>query len=101
MVKKKKTKQSAIKTNKNIFLRVVLLLVLLHFSNTCLQLFIEYRENCRYEAELTQQIKDLQTDVDAKKHLLESSSEKEIIERAARERFGYAYPNETIYIAAN
>ena len=82
-------------------MRVALLFVLLHFTNTCIQLLFEYRDVRKEEVRLNQQVVELQRDVNSLENLLDNSTEKEMIEKAARERFGYVYPNETIYIAAN
>lgn len=98
---KKKTKQPTTKRYKNVFIRVALLFVLLHFTNTCIQLLFDYRDSYKEEIKLNQQVVELQREVDSLKNLLETSTEKEMIEKAARERFDYVYPNETIYIAAN
>lgn len=98
---KKKTKQPTTKRYKNVFVRVALLFVLLHFTNTCIQLLFEYRDIRKEEVRLNQQVVELQRDVDSLENLLDNSTEKEMIEKAARERFDYVYPNETIYIAAH
>ncbi len=42
-----------------------------------------------------------QFQIDELKALLSDDSKKAVIEKAARERFGYAYPDEEIYIDAS
>ena len=96
----KKAKQTK-KRHSNILLRIALFAILFHFSSTCIQLFLEYRGNHKEEIALKQEVENLQRDVDAAKNLLENTSEQELIEKAARERFDYAYPNEIIYIDAS
>ena len=49
--------------------------------------------------EIKSEIKQLELDVKQNKYVLDTSDEKAFIEKAARERFGYAYPNEVIYVA--
>ena len=98
MAKKKKTTK---KRYPNLLFRIALCVALFHFSSTCLHLLVEYRGNHKEEIRLQQEIERLQTDIDSTKHLLENISEQELIEKAARERFDYAYPNEIIYVDAS
>lgn len=98
MAKKKNTTK---KRYPNLLFRIALCVALFHFSSTCLHLFVEYRSNHKEEIKLQQEIERLQIDIDSTKHLLENTSEQELIEKAARERFDYAYPNEIIYVDAS
>jgi cell division protein FtsB len=44
------------------------------------------------------EIKNTEIRLEEKLNLLSTSTEKELIEKAARERLGYVYPNEQIFV---
>ena len=66
---------------------VILRLLLLAFSVYILISLINY------QVQLTNHRRDLELE-----RLLESGTESQLIERAARERLGYVYPDEQVYV---
>lgn len=86
------------KQNKSIFLRLIVLAFCVYSIITLTNLWINLNEKQKelelYKAELNQRIND----VEELKELLSSDSNTELIEKAARERLGYVYSNEQIFI---
>ena len=89
----KRTKQK-----KSILLRLLVLCVSIYMIATLCSLWNELNEE---KAKLSSSQKELnikQSEIDELKNLLKSGSQEEIIEKAARERLGYVYSNEEIFI---
>lgn len=86
------------KTNKSIILRVLVLAVCLYFIIGLVDLYSELKtvQNTRDEYLLIESQK--KNEIEEISAMLNSDSNKELIEKAARERLGYIYPNEEIYI---
>ena len=86
------------KSNKLVLFRIawLILAVFLIFSMIGLQAELS-EANKKYQAE-----KKLESDIDWEnknlKNILDNASEKELIEKAAREKLDYAYPLEIIFI---
>lgn len=83
---------------KSVLLRVLLLLFAVYLNYTLIDLGIdliskvqELKERQAYRYETTLKNEELT-------RLLEQGDEKELIEKAARERLGYVYPNEQVFI---
>ena len=89
-------RKSKSRKNKSIILRLLILGVCAYFVVTLSSL---WKELAASKDELNAQ-KELyvtsQTEIEELRALLESD-DKKIIEKAARERFGYVYPNEQIF----
>lgn len=84
------------KKNKSIILRLLILCVCAYFTVTLASLWGELNDK-RLELEALNQKKEtIVNEVEELRSLLDSD-DKKIIEKAARERFGYAYPNEQIF----
>lgn len=86
------------KPRKSIILRAVLLIFAIYISYTLISLEInlinsklELKKQETIIAEKTIKVEELT-------RLLEEGDEKELIEKAARERLGYVYPNEQVFI---
>ena len=83
---------------KSVLLRILLLSFAIYVSVTLIKLQInlinvkqELKERESYLKETTVKVEELT-------RLLEEGDEKELIEKAARERLGYVYPNEQVFI---
>lgn len=83
---------------KSVLLRILLLSFAIYVSVTLIKLQInlinvkqELKERESYLKETTIKVEELT-------RLLEEGDEKELIEKAARERLGYVYPNEQVFI---
>lgn len=86
------------KHNKSFILRLVVLVFCVYSVITLINLWGNLDEKQKeleiYKIELEQRVND----VEELKILLSSDSNKELIEKAARERLGYVYSNEQIFI---
>ena len=83
---------------KSVLLRILLLVfsvyIIISLTNLQMQLIERKRELKSGEALLA--AKELQTEELLR--LLDSGTEAELIEKAARERLGYVYPNEQVFV---
>lgn len=86
------------KRRKSIILRLLVLGVAGYMLFTLAGLFSTLREDRQRLKELEAQRDIKLAKVEELKNLLSQGSEEEIIERAARERLGFVYADEEIYI---
>ncbi len=86
------------KANKSIILRLVVLGVCAYFIVSLTSLYSTLNKKQKELNELTLKESQLKNDIEEMKNLLSSDSNDELIEKAARERLGYIFPNEQIYI---
>lgn len=91
-MKKKKRK------NKSILLRIMILGVCVYMLATLSGLWNTLNESRKELEALKEQYAAEQNDIDELRAMLEDGSEAKIIEKAARERLGYVYPDEQIFI---
>ena len=86
------------KHNKSIILRLVVLAFCVYSIITLTNLWISLNEKQNelqlYKLELQQRVND----VEELKNMLDSDSNTQLIEKAARERLGYVYSDEQIFI---
>ena len=92
---KKKTKP---KKQKSIIFRLFVVGVCAYFVITLGVLWNNLRESKAQLAELNQHYAEELNTVEELKALLNQDSDAQLIEKAARERLGYAYPDEQIFI---
>lgn len=90
---KRKTKK-----NKSIIFRVFILAVCGYFTFTLATLWSSLNENKAKLESLKQEYTEKENDIEELKALLNSDSDKQIIEKAARERLGYIYTDEQVFI---
>lgn len=91
-MKKKKHK------NKSILLRVMILGVCVYMIATLSGLWNTLNKNRKELENLKAQYSAEQNDIEELRAMLEEGSESKIIEKAARERLGYIYPDEQVFI---
>ena len=91
-MKKKKGK------NKSILLRLAILGVCIYMIATLSGLWNTLNESRSELDALNQQYEAEVNDIEELKAMLEEGSEAKIIEKAARERLGYVYPDEQVFI---
>ena len=84
--------------NKSILLRIMVLGVGLYMIATLYGLWNTLNENKKELNALKAQQAATQTDIDELRAVLADGSEKKMIEKAARERLGYVYPDEQVFI---
>lgn len=86
------------KKNKSILFRLFVLGVCAYFTVTLASLWNSLGKSRAELAALKTEYEQTLVDIDELKVLLESDSNDQLIEKAARERLGYAYPDEQIFI---
>ena len=91
-MKKKKRK------NKSILLRIMILGVCVYMLATLSGLWNTLNESRKELDTFKAQYAAEQNDIDELRAMLEDGSEAKIIEKAARERLGYVYPDEQVFI---
>lgn len=91
-MKKKKHK------NKSILLRVMILGVCIYMIATLSGLWNTLSKSRKELETLNAQYAAEQNDIEELRAMLEDGSQSKIIEKAARERLGYIYPDEQVFI---
>lgn len=86
------------KAKKSILLRVLVLGVSVYMVATLIGLWNTLSEDRATLAQLENQYRAEQLELEELKTLLADGSQSQIIEKAARERLGYVYSDEEIYI---
>ncbi len=86
------------KKNKSIILRLLILGVCAYMTVTLGSLWNTLNESKAELKELKQQYTEEENDIEQLRSLLDSDSDNKIIEKAARERLGYIYSDEQIFI---
>lgn len=90
---------SNVKTkNKSILLRLLIVVFCAYMFISLGTLLTELAESREALAEVQTEIDETSSRIDENKNLLENSTEEELIEKAARERLGYVYPNEQVFV---
>lgn len=84
--------------NKSIILRVLVLGVCVYMLVTLVGLWNTLNQSKAKLASLKEQYASEQNDIDELQAILNDDSDSKIIEKAARERLGYVYSNEEVYI---
>ena len=91
-MKKKKRK------NKSIMLRVLILGVCVYMIATLSGLWNTLSQSRKELEALKAQYDQEQNDIEELRSMLEDGSQSQIIEKAARERLGFVYPDEQVFI---
>ena len=86
------------KKNKSIIFRLFVLGVCCYFCMTLVGLWNNLRESKAELKSLNEQYDAELNNIEELKAILDSDSDAKLIEKAARERLGYAYPDEQIFI---
>ena len=86
------------KQSRSIIVRLIVLFVASYMVVTLISLFGELRENRNKLEELKITLSKEQIKIEEYKALLSEGSHADIIEKAARERLGYVYSNEEVYV---
>ena len=91
-MKKKKRK------NKSFMLRILILGVCVYMIATLSGLWNTLNQSRKDLEELKAQYAEEQNDIEELRTMLEDGSQSQIIEKAARERLGFVYPDEQVFI---
>lgn len=86
------------KQNKSILLRILVVAFCVYMFISLVGLYGELCDGRDTLASVETAISDTEDRIDERKDLLENSTEEELIEKAARERLGFVYPNERVYV---
>lgn len=90
--------KAAPKTQKSIVLRLLVVAVCLYLLISLGGLYKELVSGKNELAEVEAQKAETQLNIDEMNDLLENGTEEEIIEKAARDRLGYVYADEKVYV---
>ena len=86
------------KKERSIVLRLLILVVCAYFTVTLASLWGDLNDKRKELAALNEQLVAQQNDVEELRSMLDTDSNNQIIEKAARERLGYIYSNEQLFI---
>ncbi len=86
------------KQKKSIILRLLLLAFSIYSIVLLGTLQVELIQSRKQVAEKQDRINELTLEVDELMRLLENGTEEDVIEKAARERLGYVYADEQVFI---
>ena len=86
------------KKNKSIILRLFIVGVCTYMTVTLMSLWNSLNESKAELKELEAQMKQEKNDIEELRAMLNSDSDDKLIEKAARERLGYIYSNEQVFI---
>ncbi len=86
------------RNNKSILLRLMILGVCVYMIATLSGLWNTLNKSRKELDALKEQYAAEQNDIEELRAMLEDGSESKIIEKAARERLGYIYPDEQVFI---
>ncbi|MEE0927952.1 MAG: septum formation initiator family protein [Acutalibacteraceae bacterium] len=84
--------------NKSVLLRLLIVAFCAYMLVSLGGLVNELAESRKTLAAVETEIKNTEVRLEEKLNLLSNSTEQELIEKAARERLGYVYPNEQIFV---
>lgn len=82
---------------RSIILRLLLLAFTVYIIISLTDLQIQLIGLKRELGQKTAELNEINLEIDEVLHLLDSGNERELIEKTARERLGYFYPDEEIY----
>lgn len=86
------------KKNKSIILRLFILGVCAYMTLTLASLWNSLRDSRAELLRLEEQLSEEQNDIDELRAVLEAESDDQLIEKAARERLGYIYSDEQVFV---
>lgn len=86
------------KRNKSVLLRIMILGVCVYMLATLSGLWKTYNEKLDVYRELKAEYLEKSNNIEELKAVLADDSKVKLIEKAARERLGYVYPDEQIFV---
>lgn len=86
------------KKNKSIILRLFIVGVCAYMTVTLASLWNSLSESRAELAQLKEQLEEEENDIEELRAMLEADSDTQLIEKAARERLGYIYSDEQVFI---
>ncbi|MBO4732847.1 MAG: septum formation initiator family protein [Clostridia bacterium] len=86
------------KKSRSVIVRLLVLFLVSYMMITLIGLFRDYREAQNKLTDLKATLRSEQLQIEEYKALLNDGSHADIIEKAARERLGFVYSNEEVYV---
>lgn len=86
------------KKRKSVLLRVLLLAFSVYILVSLIRFQLQLTESRQQLAEKTAELEAKNLEISELEQLLDSGTEAQLVERAARERLGYVYPDEQVHI---
>lgn len=87
-----------LKRKRSIIIRLLVIIVSGYIIYTLVGLWNDLNVQEQKLSDLNSELENKKSDVDDLKNLLENGSEQQIVETAARQRLGFVYSNEEIYV---
>ncbi len=84
--------------NKSILLRLLIVAFCAYMLISLVGLYGELQETRAQLTDVQTEINETELRIEEQTNLLENSTQHELIEKAARERLGYVYPNEQVFV---
>ena len=84
--------------NKSILLRLLIVAFFVYMLLSLSSLVGELAESKATLAAVNSEIEETENRIEEQKNLLENSTKEELVERYARERLGYCFPNEVVFV---
>ena len=91
-------KQKSKNTKKNILFYIVIILFCAYLIVPTYKICFEVIDGRKELCELKKVSEQTQIEINQLNNMIENSTEDEVIEKIIRERLGYVYPNEQVYI---
>ncbi len=89
---------SAKKRNRSVLLRLLIIAFCAYMLISISSLLGELADSKATLEALKTEIKETDSRIEEKTNLLENSTPEELVERYARERLGYCFPNEVVFV---
>lgn len=86
------------KKRKSVLLRVLLLAFSVYILVSLIHFQVQLSESRQQLVEKTAELEAKNLEISELERLLDSGTEAQLVERAARERLGYVYPDEQVHI---
>ncbi len=83
---------------KSILLRLLIVAFCVYMLISLASLYSELTDSREQLAEVQTEIDETSSRIEEQTNLLENSTQEELVEKAARERLGYVYPNEQVFV---
>ena len=84
--------------NKSVLLRLLIVAFCAYMLISLVGLYGDLQETRAQLADVQTEINETTLRIEEQTNLLENSTQQELIEKAARERLGYVYPNEQVFV---
>lgn len=84
--------------NKSVLLRILIVAFCAYMLVSIYSLITELSDSKNALAEIKTEIDATASRIEESKNLLENSAEEELVEKAAREKLDYVYPNEQVFV---